>query len=216
MTIHTLCTSTSSTRVGLPCWQCHLRIAGGLITRSQAMAGRGRPLRLFHLNRWWLRSCQFGSMLVPLHPCKSNCQAIPFLVDGLYQDHEVIGGYRTAVQVYSRRGGSIDPWSGWPWGRRLLSLVRAGRRGFYPWHTRLGFLPADILPPTTTQCSGGSGIICHGMVHFSDPTGNARSGFALNTNIWLTLCGRILTDFASQRVFLWWCIGTGLPWVLVP
>jgi len=36
----------------LPSRQCRLRIAGGLIARSRAMASRGRSLRLFHLNRF--------------------------------------------------------------------------------------------------------------------------------------------------------------------
>jgi len=73
-----LCTGTSGTRVGLPSRQCRLRIAGGLIAHSRAMASRGRSLRLFHLNQLWLRSCWFGGMLMPLHPCESNRQAIPF------------------------------------------------------------------------------------------------------------------------------------------
>jgi len=44
-------------------------------------------------------------MLLPPH--KSNRQAIPFLVYGLYQDLKVIGCYWTAVQVYNRRGGLL-------------------------------------------------------------------------------------------------------------
>jgi len=52
--------------------QCRLCIAGGLIARSQLMASRGRSLRLFHLNLWWLRSCLLGGMLMPLHPRESN------------------------------------------------------------------------------------------------------------------------------------------------
>jgi len=123
---------------------------------------------------------------MPLHPRESNRQAIPLLVDGLYHDLKVIGCYRTAVQVYSRRGGSIEPWIDGPGAAGCFPLSGLAIGGFYPWRTRLGLLPADILPSTTARCGGGSSIIRHGMVHFSDPTGNAHNGFALDTNMWLT------------------------------
>ena len=79
-----------------------------------------------------------------------------------------------------------------------------------------GFSQPTLFPPLPLNAVVGSSIIHHGMVHFSDPTENAHSGFALDMNIWLALCGQILTDFASQCVFLWRCVWMGPPWVLVP
>jgi len=105
-------------------------------------------------------------------------------------------------------GGSIDRGSELPWA--LPSLSSLGQEGWssgflLSTHGVLdwGFSQPTFLPSTTASMHGGSGIICMGWCFHTisgDPTGMLlASGFALNTNRCFALCGRIHSDFVSQR-----------------